>query len=147
MKDYQPSQKILENYADVMVNFALGSGKGIKKGETVYLIVPEYAKPLLIELEKAIFKAGGNLILRYVPDNTNRFGFGREFYEHASDTQLSYFPSKYIRGLVDEADHVMVILGQTNMKPLEGIDSKKNHESQFGLQAIHGLAQRKRKCR
>ncbi len=27
---YQPSQKLLEKYADVLVNFALGSGKGIK---------------------------------------------------------------------------------------------------------------------
>jgi aminopeptidase len=125
MKDYIPSQKILEKYADVLVNFALGSGKGIKKGDTVYLIISEYTKPLLIELEKAIFKAGGNLILRYIPDNTNRFGMGREFFEYANDAQLSFFPSKYIKGLVDEADHVMVILSQTDMHPLEGIDSKK----------------------
>lgn len=125
MNTYQPSQKILENYADVMVNFALGNGKGLKKGETVYLIVPEYAKPMLTELQKAIFKAGGNIILNYLPNNTNRFGFGRELFEYATDKQLSYFPTKFIRGLVDEIDHVLLILAKTDMHPLEGIDSQK----------------------
>ncbi|MCC2631087.1 MAG: aminopeptidase [Candidatus Paceibacter sp.] len=122
---YQPSQKILENYANVLVNFALGGGKGIKKGETVYLIIPEIAKPLLSPLERAIYKKGGNVILRYTPDNTNRFGIGRDFFELASKQQLNYFPEKYVRGLVDEIDHVMVILGNTNPKILQGIDSKK----------------------
>ena len=45
---YQPSQKILEKYADVIVNFALGGGKGIKKGETVRLTVYDIAKPFIL---------------------------------------------------------------------------------------------------
>ena len=122
---YSPPQNILEKYANVLIRFALGSGKGIKKGETVYLIIPESAKPLLTELEKAIYKAGGNCILKYIPDNTNRFGFGKNFYEHAADAQLSFFPEKYIKGLVEEMDHVIVILSQTDMHALEGVDSKK----------------------
>jgi hypothetical protein len=32
---YTPSKQILDKYADVMVNFALGGGKGIKKGDVV----------------------------------------------------------------------------------------------------------------
>jgi aminopeptidase len=130
--NFVPPHKILENYADVLVNFALGGGKGIKKGETVYLIIPESAKPLLVSLERAIYKAGGNLILRYTPDNTNRFGLGRDFFELANQKQASYFPEKYIRGLVDEVDHVMVIISETDMHALEGIDSKKIQQ--------HGLA-------
>jgi aminopeptidase len=130
--NFTPPQKVLENYADVLINFALGGGKGIKKGDTVYLSIPEVAKPLLSELEKAIYKAGGNMILRYIPDNTNRFGFGKTFLEHASPKQLSYFPDKYIKGLVDEMDHVLIILGTTDLHALQGIDSKKIQQ--------HGLA-------
>jgi len=51
---YQPSQKILEKYADVLVNFALGGGGGIKKGETVRLTVYDIAKPFYTELRRAI---------------------------------------------------------------------------------------------
>ena len=40
-KPYQPSKKILEKYADVLVNFALNSGKGIKKGEVVFRYIPK----------------------------------------------------------------------------------------------------------
>jgi aminopeptidase len=53
---YTPSQKILERYADVLVNFALNSGKGIKRGEVVHLVSYEAAKPLFIELKRAIWK-------------------------------------------------------------------------------------------
>ena len=35
--EYKPSKKFLENYADILVNFALGEGKGIKKGDVVYV--------------------------------------------------------------------------------------------------------------
>jgi hypothetical protein len=47
-KQYRPSQKILERYADVLINFALRSGNGIKKGDVVRLTVEEAAKPLYI---------------------------------------------------------------------------------------------------
>lgn len=124
-KEYTPPQKILEKYADVMVNFALGGGKGIKKDDVVYLIISESAKPFLSELEKKIYKAGGHLILRYLPDNTNRFGLGKDFLEHASSKQLSFFPDKYVKGLVDQIDHVMFILADENPRALEGIDPKK----------------------
>ena len=63
---YKPSDEILEKYANVLVNFALNSGKGIKKGEVVFVQVPECAKPMLIALQRAILKAGGNMILNYL---------------------------------------------------------------------------------
>ena len=61
---YTPSKKILERYADVLVNFALNSGKGIKKGEVVHLVAYEIAKPLYRELKISILKAGGQIILK-----------------------------------------------------------------------------------
>ncbi len=124
MKQFQPSQKILNNYADVMVNFALGGGKGIKKGEVVYLLVYESAKPMLDVLQKKIYQAGGHVVLRYIPDNANRFGMGKTFLENASPHQLAYFPSKYVRGLVDEIDHVLLMYTSENPRVLEGIDPK-----------------------
>lgn len=128
-KDYTPSQKILENYAKVLVNFALGSGKGVQKGETVYLTVSEYAKPLYVELRKAILKAGGNVISNYLPDDDDtgnkHFNLSKQFYTHASEEQLKYFPAKYLRGLVDEVDHSIAIISETNKKALQGVDPKK----------------------
>ncbi len=128
-KDYIPKQKILENYAKVLVNFALGSGRGVKRGETVYLTCNEYAKPLYVELRKAILKAGGNVISNYLPDDDDtgnkNFNISRQFYELANDEQLKHFPSKFLKGLVDEIDHSIMIISETNKKALAGIDPKK----------------------
>ena len=61
---YEPSEKILDKYADLMVNFALNDCKGIRKGDVVLVSVPECAKPFLISIRRAIMKAGGNMILK-----------------------------------------------------------------------------------
>ena len=117
---YQPSQKILEKYADVIVNFALNDCKGIKKGDVVYINVPENAKPFYVALRKAVLKSGGNPIMKYTPDSTSR-----EFYELASDEQIKFFPSKFLKGLIDQIDHYVVIEADTNPHELEGINPKK----------------------
>ncbi len=64
---YKPSQKILNKYADLLVNFALGNGKGIKKGDVVFVSIGEEGKPLLYEIKKEILKAGGHMIVEYSP--------------------------------------------------------------------------------
>jgi len=122
---YTPPQKILERYADVMVNFALNGGKGIKKGEVVHLVCYEAAKPLFLELKRSIIKAGGHVISDYRPDSGDRFPFDRMFFELAKPHQLEYFPHKYARGLVDEMDHTLFIVSEVDMHELEGIDPKK----------------------
>lgn len=122
---YKPSKKILERYADVLVNFALNSGKGIKKGEVVHLIAYEIAKPLYRELKIAILKAGGHVIGDYRPDSGDRFPFDRDFFEHAQPHQLMFFPEKYARGLVEQADHSIFILSEVDKHELEGIAPKK----------------------
>ena len=119
-KVYIPSQKILDKYAQVLVNFALGSGKGIKKGEVVFLQVPECAKLLLISLRRAVLKSGGHTIIQYAPD-----GMSREFFELASDDQLKFFPENYLKARVDVIDHSVFIIADTDMHELEGIDPKK----------------------
>jgi aminopeptidase len=117
---YQPSPKILDNYADVLVNFALNSGRGVKKGEVVFLQVPESAKALLISLQKVVLKAGAHAIIQYLPDEMSR-----EFFELADDDQLKFFPATFLKGRVKQADHFLMVLAETNYHELEGIDPKK----------------------
>src|SRR3989344_3023412 len=125
-KPYTPSEKILANYADVLVNFALGGGTGIKKGEVVHITASETAKPLFIAVRNAVLDAGGHAIMHYAPDSSDpKESLARYFYQHADDHQLDWFPKKYVRGLVDEIDHVVHLISEANKKELEGIDAKK----------------------
>ncbi len=117
---YCPSTKILDKYADVLVNFALNSGRGVKKGEVVFLQVPESAKPLLISLQRSVLKSGAHAIIQYLPDEMSR-----EFFELADDDQLKFFPATFLRGRVKQADHFLMVLAETNYHELEGIDPKK----------------------
>ncbi|MEK7579103.1 MAG: aminopeptidase [Patescibacteria group bacterium] len=109
---YHPPQKILERYADVLVNFGLNGGKGIRRGETVLLIISESARPLLIELRKTITRAGGNIILRYIPEDEARYTFSKDFYLLAQKHQLEYFPRHHFKGTVEDTDHVLTVLSE-----------------------------------
>lgn len=125
MSYYKPPQKILEKYANVLVNFALRDGRGIKKGDVVRLVAWESAKPLYIEVRKAILRAGGHIISKYIPDDDKNFNPSRDFYKLASEEQLKFFPEKYIHGLVDQIDHSILIISEKNKLALEGINPKK----------------------
>src|SRR5581483_9914653 len=130
---YTPSQKVLEKYADTLVNFALGGGRGIKKGEVVWLVAYECAKPLYVEIRKAVLKAGGHLISDFRPDNDDKYNLDKDFYLNAQDHQLTFFADKYFRGLIDQIDHMVFILSETNKKSLEGIDPAKIMKRQHSL--------------
>lgn len=128
--NYTPKQEILKKYADVMVNFALGGGTGIKKGEVVRVSGNDSCKPLYIAICNAIVDAGGHVISHYAPDDEQgdkrrNESFNRHFYEHAKDHQLDFFPEKYLKGLVDQIDHSLFILAEANPHELKGIDPKK----------------------
>lgn len=122
---YTPSKKILERYADVLVNFALGGGRGVKKGETVFLTISEDAKPLLAPLREAIWKSGGNIILNYHPSEDERYLSAADFYRFADKDQLSFFPRKYFKGLVDDIDHQLTILSTSDPKARAGVRPEK----------------------
>ncbi len=119
-KIYTPPQQILERYAKVLIHAGLGDGHGIKKGQTVVLRVPEAARPLLVEIYKEVLRAGGQPLMRYTPD-----GLQRAYFELASDAQLDFFPAKFAKGMVDQADHYVAIIAETNMQELSGIDPQK----------------------
>jgi aminopeptidase len=117
---YVPPKEIFEKYADVLINFALNSGTGLKKGETVYLQVSEVAKPMYIALRNTILKAGGNVITSYLPDDT-----AKEYFDLASEEQLKFFPEKYYKGLLETVDHSVSMISETDKHELEGVDPKK----------------------
>jgi aminopeptidase len=124
-KPYTPPQKILKNYADVLVNFALGGGKGIKRGDVVMVTCTESAKPLFLEVYRAILKSGGHVISSYHPDQDADFNFEKEFFVNAQEHQIKFFPAKYMKGIIDQVDHTMFILSETDKRGLKDVDPKK----------------------
>jgi aminopeptidase len=119
---YTPAQQILERYASVLVNFALGGGRGVAAGEVVRIVAPESAKPLYAELRKAVWRAGGHVIGSYEPDDVPGMNLSRDFYETAGEEQLDYFPAHYMRGLVDEMDHQVSVIADSDPRSLEAVD-------------------------
>src|SRR6266404_2156813 len=119
---YKPSEEILDKYAKVLVNFALGSGTGIKPGQYVYLQASLSALPFYRALKKNIFDSGG-LTIGSLGDDMDRFG--RYFYDHATEKQLTDFPSAYYKGLVATADHRIAVLSDYDVHELDKVDPKK----------------------
>lgn len=120
MTDYQPSQKILRKYAEVLINFALNSGKGIKPGEVIRLVVPDVAKPLALELQNAVLKAGGHPMLQLIPTE-----FDKDFYTLANDAQLTFFPESYFKERVKLIDHQVGIIADPNPFELKDVNPQK----------------------
>jgi aminopeptidase len=119
---YAPAAETLERYASVLVDFALGGGQGIRQGDVVRVSAPESAKPLYLELCRAVWRSGGNVIGGYLPDEEQRGGGSRDFFELASDEQIRHFPAQYLRGLVDEMDHQVAVICDADPHALEGVD-------------------------
>jgi aminopeptidase len=122
---YTPPQAILERYSDVLINFALGGGSGIKAGDVVRIVAHESAKPLYVELHRAVWRAGGHAIGDFVPDDDKHFNLSRDFLDLADESQIDYFPAKYARGLIDQIDHQVGVLSDADMHALEGADPRK----------------------
>jgi aminopeptidase len=119
---YTPPSEILERYASVLVGFALGGGRGVRPGEVVRVAAPESAKPLYAELRKAVWRAGGHVIGAYQPDDEQGMNLSRDFYELAGDAQVDFFPGRYMRGLVDEMDHQVSVIADSDPHALESVD-------------------------
>lgn len=142
-KIYRPSKKIMEKYADVLVNFALGSGNGIKKGEVVRIIAEESAKPLFFELQRAVLKAGGQVMAQYLPDDTKEFNFSKEFYNLASDEQIKFVAKNSAEGVVKDIDHQVYIISEAMKNPLLGVDPKKMMMRGEAMKPISDLKKKK----
>lgn len=127
---YAPPDTILKKYANVLVNFALNMGKGIKKGDVVRVSANESAKPLFVAVCNAIVDSGGHVLAHYAPDEERgdlhkNASWTRYFYQHATDAQIRFFPKKYLRGVIDQMDHSLFILADKDPHTLDGVDPKK----------------------
>jgi aminopeptidase len=131
---YDVPSLYLERYADLLVNFALGGGEGIKRGDVVQVIAPESAKPLFGELCRAVWAAGGHVLRDYRPDDDDRLNLSRDFYEIAGTEQHAFFPEQYSRGLVDQMDHFVYVHCDADPHALRDVDPAKvyTHQRSFG---------------
>lgn len=114
------SKEILEKYAEVMVKFAVGRGKGIKKGDNVQIVYDMSATPLGREIYKQVIKAGGNPFNKIVDDQISKI-----FYENSSDEQLEFFPENYYHAMADTFDHSIRVFATDDVFYLKDIDPEK----------------------
>lgn len=119
-KPYQPSTTILRRYADVLINCALNSGKGVKAGEVVQIVVPDVAKPLALELQNAVLKAGAHPLMRLLPTR-----FDRDYFTLANQKQLTFFPAAYMKERINLIDHQVGVIADVDPYELKGIDPQK----------------------
>ncbi len=120
---YTPSQNTLVKYADLLINFALGGGKGIKPSDVVRLTSWESSAPLYDELYAAVIKSGGQVLPNYLREGTDRHGTPRSFFEIAQAEQYSWAPEKYFKSVVDAIDHEVIIISHNDPHALKGIEA------------------------
>ena len=118
---YTPPAEILEKYAQVLINFALGGGTGIKPGEAVMIQLPECAKPLYVPLRDTVLKAGGHPFMFFSADDVQP----GNVYSLASDEQLIYFAASFYKGIVEQFDHRVAIIAESDKYELKDVDPKK----------------------
>lgn len=117
---FVPDKKILENYAKVLIDFALGKGQGIKEKQVIYLQYDTEALPLALVVYKRILEKGAYPMVKSIDES-----FQKVMFENARDHQLKFFPKKYTRSLVDTIDHRIYLIAPTDPFLLKNIDPKK----------------------
>ncbi len=116
---------LLKNYAKVMVHYALNNGKGINKGDTVFLVGQECTKDLFMAIAKEVYDAGGNLITNYQPNNVRDNSLIRYLLQKGSEEQLGFFAKPYWQGIVEATDHILFIISEPDIHYLEGLPASK----------------------
>jgi aminopeptidase len=114
------TDKILQNYADLMVNFAANERKGINPNDVCCVRVPESASVMLKYFQKSILKAGAIAVLEIIPE-----GLSADFYELANETQLKYHNPEVIRAKNNQFDHIISVSGTQFPLELKDADTKK----------------------
>lgn len=117
---YTPPPKVLQKYADVLINFALNSGKGMKKNEVVYIVTQVPGLPLAKEVYKSVLAKGGHALINVLDDDFKLIQI-----QNATRPQLQFFPEKYYRGLADTIDHWVRILADQDPMYLRKADPAK----------------------
>ncbi len=122
---YDPSPQHLERYARLLVDYALGGGAGIARGDVVLINGPDRAKPLYAELCKAVWRSGGHVLSGYRPADDAGTALSRAFYELADDDQLDFFAGTYWKGVIDQSDHLLHVLCESDPHALKDVEPAK----------------------
>jgi aminopeptidase len=138
---YEPSQEIIERYARVLVDFALGDGAGIKPGDTVRVRGSEETKPLFAEVCRAVWRSGGNVLQDLSLTQDARFNLEKSFFELADDAQLDHFAGEYFRGVLDATDHQIYIDGSDYPEAMKDVDPQKMLRRQAAFMPLIGWQQ------
>lgn len=117
---YTPPEEILAKYAAVLINFALNSGQGIKKGEVAELVVPDVAKSLALHLQNAVLQAGGIPLVRLLPT-----GFEHDYFSLANTEQLTFYPEEYFQARSRLLTHTVSIIADVDPHELADIPPEK----------------------
>ena len=119
-EQFQPDQDLLDKYAQVLVNYALNSGEGVKSGEVVLCQVPDVAKPLALTLQNRLLQAGAQPIIRLLPT-----GFAKDFYQLAGEEQRTFFPRQLLRAQTKLIDHQIGIIAEPDPHELSQTEPEK----------------------
>ena len=114
---YTPSPQLLKKYADVLVKFALRWGQWVNPGDVIFVQIPECAKPMYIPLQQSILEAWAHPIFEYIPD-----GVAKHFFQTASDEQITFYPSHYLNGKIEQMTHVLSIIAEADKYELKDVD-------------------------
>jgi aminopeptidase len=117
---YTPDPRTLDNYADILVNFALNDGKGIQRGDVVYLVSQLPGLPLAKAVYRTILRSGGQPIVQLQDD-----AFRLIQLLEGNDEQVGFFPDQYYHGLADNIDHYVRILAEEDPLFLASADPRK----------------------
>lgn len=125
-QSYTPSKKILEKYAELIVQFGLQNrnGEKLKPGKVVHFVVPEVAKPLYFYLQRAILKNGHHPLGEFVPSSDTAHNLQADFFKHANEAQRKYFLTRFHRAFIDQIDCTIRVLAETHHNALSGVDPK-----------------------
>ena len=117
---FKPTPDILEKYAQVLVDFALGGGEGVKPGEVVYLQFDAPALPLALVTYAHILQKGGHPMVKMHDEC-----FEPLLFKHGNDEQLEFFPKRYFKSLIQTIDHRIYLIADNNPFILKKADPKK----------------------
>lgn len=114
--------KVLQNYAKVLVNFALHNGQGVKENEVVMVRGNIISQELLLEIHNQILRSKAHpLVFLQPPDK-----WQGDFFKNAqNDEQISFFPKNYYKALVDTVDHNITIIADDEPQILKKANPQK----------------------
>ncbi len=111
-----PSDPIIQNYADLLVQYALE----VQPGQKVRFIIHELAKRMAYALQRSILKAGA------IPLPVIRLdGLERQFFERATAEQIAQsYPLAMYAGLVQTMDAIVHIEPQSGVNEFRGLEEQ-----------------------